>query len=45
MPAWGYIIIVCLVLLVVLSGFFSGSEIVYAKVNKLRLKKAAKKDI
>ena len=44
MPAWGYIIIVCLVLLVVLSGFFSGSEIVYAKVNKLRLKKAAKKD-
>ena len=44
MPAWGYIIIVCLVLLVVLSGFFSGSEIVYAKVNKLRLKKTAKKD-
>ena len=44
MPAWGYIIVVCLVLLVVLSGFFSGSEIVYAKVNKLRLKKAAKKD-
>ena len=44
MPAWGYIIIASLVLLVVLSGFFSGSEIVYAKVNKLRLKKAAKKD-
>ena len=44
MPAWGYIIIASLVILVVLSGFFSGSEIVYAKVNKLRLKKAAKKD-
>ena len=44
MPAWGYIIIVSLVILVVLSGFFSGSEIVYAKVNKLRLKKASKKD-
>ena len=44
MPAWGYIIIASLVLLVALSGFFSGSEIVYAKVNKLRLKKAAKKD-
>ena len=44
MPAWGYIIIVSLVILVVLSGFFSGSEIVYAKVNKLRLKKAAKRD-
>lgn len=44
MPAWGYIIIASLVLLVLLSGFFSGSEIVYAKVNKLRLKKAAKKD-
>ena len=44
MPAWGYVIIAILIILVVLSGFFSGSEIVYAKVNKLRLQKAAKKD-
>ena len=44
MPAWGYVIIATLIILVVLSGFFSGSEIVYAKVNKLRLQKAAKKD-
>lgn len=44
MPAWGYVIIAALVILVVSSGFFSGSEIVYAKVNKLRLKKAAKND-
>ena len=44
MPAWGYAIIASLVVLIVLSAFFSGSEIVYAKVNKLRLKKAAKRD-
>ena len=44
MPAWGYIIIISLVILVTFSAFFSGSEIVYAKVNKLRLKKAAKRD-
>jgi len=34
------IMIVALVLLVVLSGFFSGSEIVYIQVNKHRLQKA-----
>lgn len=35
------IIIILLVILVALSSFFSGSEIVYAKVNQLRLKKMA----
>ena len=34
-------IIIVLVILVILSGFFSGSEIVYAQVNKLKLKKLA----
>lgn len=32
---------IVLILLVLLSAFFSSSEIVYAKVNRLRLKKAA----
>lgn len=44
MPNWGYFVIVILVILVVMSAFFSGSEIVYAKVNKLKLQRAAKKD-
>ena len=35
--------IIILVLLVLFSAFFSGSEIVYAKVNPLKLKKKAKK--
>lgn len=35
------IILILLVILVALSSFFSGSEIVYAKVNQLRLKKMA----
>lgn len=43
MPSWGYGIIVILIICVLLSGFFSGSEIVYAKVNSLRLEKASKK--
>ena len=33
------IIIIIFVLLIVLSAFFSGSEIVYSQVNKLRIKK------
>lgn len=44
MPNWGYIVIASLLVLVILSAFFSGSEIVYAKVNKLRLRKAAQND-
>ena len=35
--------IIILILLVLFSAFFSGSEIVYAKVNPLKLKKKAKK--
>ena len=34
--------IIILVILVLFSAFFSGSEIVYAKVNPLKLKKKAK---
>ena len=41
MPSWGYIIIALLVILVILSAFFSGSEMVYALVNKIRLEKKA----
>ncbi|MBO4666504.1 MAG: HlyC/CorC family transporter [Bacilli bacterium] len=37
------IIIILLALCVVLSGFFSGSEIAYSMANKLRLKKMAEK--
>ena len=44
MPAWGYIVIASLVILIGLSAFFSGSEIAYAKVNKLKLKRASKND-
>ena len=36
------IVIIALVILVTLSAFFSGSEIVYAKVNKIKLQKEAK---
>ena len=35
--------IIILILLVLFSAFFSGSEIVYAKVNPLKLKKKAKR--
>ena len=35
--------IIILILLVLFSAFFSGSEIVYAKVNPLKLKKKSKK--
>ena len=35
------LIIILLVILVALSSFFSGSEIVYARVNKIKLKKMA----
>ena len=35
------LIIILLVLCVILSGFFSGSEIAYSMVNKIRLKKMA----
>ena len=41
MPSWGFLIIILLVVLVVLSAFFSGSEMVYASVNKIRLEKKA----
>ena len=41
MPSWGFLIIILLVILVVLSAFFSGSEMVYASVNKIRLEKKA----
>ena len=36
------ILIISLIILVLLSAFFSGSEIVYAKVNQLKLSKQAK---
>ena len=39
MPDW--LLIVCLVLLVALSAFFSGCEIVFASANRLRIKNAA----
>ena len=41
MPEYGYYLIIALVLLIIASAFFSGSEIVYAKVNKVKLKKEA----
>ncbi len=41
MPDYGIYIIIALILLVCFSAFFSGSEIVYAKVNKIKIEKEA----
>ena len=37
------VLIIALVILIVLSAFFSGTEMVYAKVNQIKLKKEAEK--
>ena len=42
MPSWGIIAIIAIVLLVALSAFFSGTETVFANVNKIKLEKLAK---
>lgn len=42
MPSWGYPIIIVIVVLVMFSAFFSGTETVFASVNKIKLEKKAK---
>ena len=42
MPSWGYIIIIGIILCIVLSAFFSGTETAFATVNKVKLEKEAK---
>ncbi len=41
MPNYGYILIVVIAILVIISAFASSSEIVYATVNKVKVEKAA----
>lgn len=42
MPSWGYIMIIGIILCIVLSAFFSGTETAFAIVNKVKLEKEAK---
>lgn len=42
MPSWGIPIIIVIILMIILSGFFSGTETVFASVNKIKLEKKAK---
>ena len=37
MPSWGYIMIIGIILCIVLSAFFSGTETAFAIVNKVKL--------
>ena len=42
MPSWGIPIIIVIIVMIILSGFFSGTETVFASVNKIKLEKKAK---
>ena len=42
MPSWGVPIIIVIIVLIGFSAFFSGTETVFASVNKIKLEKKAK---
>jgi len=45
MPTFAYFIILWLLIAIIMSAFFSGAEIVYAKVNKLKLNRAKEENV